>query len=462
MRYVVFTFDGYGLPIALRLQQEGAEVLVAQVQDQEDVLSELETNLASESDEERSRRLSLYDGILDKRSAREVCEELLGKRPDSETFLFFDLNHLYKFSERLAGAGYLGNFPTSEDYQMEIDRELAKRFVGKHYPGVRVGENHKFMRIDDGIKFLATNDDLWVLKGLEEDARTVVPDVDDGELAQSQITSALIHNQEEYETAGFVLEKYIPASLEFTPQTIYWNGRHVCSLMVLENKAIGAGNVGPLTDCAQDLTFAMSPEDRINEIAFPPRIAKLAAKHTGAFYWDASLLIARRSGKIYFGEFCANRPGYNAIYNQIGLVGSARKYFEYLAAGKSSFPTNEVGVAVRLFNLHQGNSGFAQSGLPVEYNAGTEKELWLTDVRRTGGSLVNVGLKPTIGVATGSGHSVREAARRAHKAIDQFSFEGIYYRPEFDLTSRRYKTSIVNRIEYELHRGFYKIGFGVA
>jgi hypothetical protein len=462
MRYIVFTFDGYGLPIALRLQQEGAEVLVAQVHDQEDVLSDLEVNLASESHEERSRRLSLYDGILEKRPARAVCEELLGKSADKETFLFFDLNHLFKFSERLKGSGYPGNYPTSDDYRLEIDRELAKKFVGKHYPGIRIGENHKFGKIEDGMRFLESSDDLWVLKGLEEDARTVVPDVDDADLAQSQITAALVHNQEEYESAGFVLEKYIPASLEFTPQRIYWNGRHVCSLMVLENKAIGAGNVGPLTDCAQDLTFTTSPEDRINDIAFPPRIAKMAAKHKGAFFWDASLLIARRSGKIYFGEFCANRPGYNAIYNQIGLVGSARKYFEYLAAGKSPFPDNEVGVAVRLFNLHRGDSEFSQSGLPVEFKPGAEKELWLTDVRREKGSLVNVGLKSTIGVATGSGHSVREAARRAHKSIDQFSFEGVYYRPEFDLVSRRYKTSIVNRIEYGLHRGFYKIGFGVG
>jgi hypothetical protein len=462
MRYIVFTFDGYGLPIGLQLQREGAEVLVAQVQDQEDVLSELELNIPTESDEARTRRLSLYDGLLEKRSARLVCEELLAGPAQPDTFLFFDLNHLFKFSEKLQVLGYPGNYPTAEDYRLEIDRESAKKFVARHYPNVRVGENHKFKSVDQGVAFLATSDDLWVLKGLEEDARTVVPDVDDAKLAQHQIEVALTHNREEYESAGFVLEKYIPASLEFTPQTLFWNGQHVCTLMVLENKAMGAGNVGPLTDCAQDVTFVTAPSDRINDLAFPPKVAKMAAHHRGAFFWDASLLIAKRSGKMYFGEFCANRPGYNAIYNQISLAGSATKYFESLATGKCPFPDNSVGVAVRMFNFHSGASGYPQSELPVEFKAGCEKDLWLTDVRKGPGSLVNVGLKTTIGVATGSGHSLRDAARRAHKVIDKFSFEGIYYRPQFDLVSRRYPTSIVNRIEYGLHRGFYKIGFGIA
>lgn len=462
MRYVVFTFDGYGLPIARRLQREGADVTVAQVQDQEDVLSDLEANIEAEPKAAKKRRLALYQGLLPIRPATEVCQELLSRPSDNETFLFFDLNHLFKYAEKLQGHGYPGNYPTAADYRLEIDRELAKSFVGENYPSVRVGDNHRFAKVQEGLSFLMESEDLWVLKGLEEDARTVVPDVDDLALAQHQITVALTHHQEEYEAAGFVLEKFIPASLEFTPQAIFWNGELVCTLMVLENKSLGAGNVGPLTDCAQDLTFVTSPDDRINEIAFPPIVAEMAARHRGIFYWDASLLIARRSGKIYFGEFCANRPGYNAIYNQIALAGSATKYFESIAAGKCPFPDNSVGVAVRLFNLHQGEGGFAQSGLPIQFKKGAEDELWLTDVRQTGKNVVNVGLKSTLGVATGSGHSLRDAARRAHKAIDNFSFEGVYYRPQFDLLSRKYPTSIVNRIEYGLRRGFYKIGFGFS
>src|SRR5690349_3683111 len=108
MRYVVFTFDGYGLPIAMQLQREGHDVTVAQVEDQDDVLSKLEENIPDEEPDEKERRLSLYDGLLEKRPAWKVAEEVESS-VDAETFLFFDLNHLFRFSERLAPLGMPGN-----------------------------------------------------------------------------------------------------------------------------------------------------------------------------------------------------------------------------------------------------------------------------------------------------------------------------------------------------------------
>src|SRR5947209_8144653 len=109
MQYVVFTFDGYGLPIALQLQREGHQVVVAQVEDQADVLSELERNVPEEDAEEKRRRLSLYEGILDKRPARQVLKDL---KPNKDTFLFFDLNHLFRFAAEAKALGLPGNYPT--------------------------------------------------------------------------------------------------------------------------------------------------------------------------------------------------------------------------------------------------------------------------------------------------------------------------------------------------------------
>jgi phosphoribosylamine-glycine ligase len=461
VRYVVFTFDGYGLPIALQLQREGHDVVVAQVQDQSDVLSSLEANLPDEEAEARGRRLSLYDGILDKRPAWEVVEEL-EKGTTQDDFLFFDLNQLFRFSERLQPLGIAGNYPTEKDFLFEIDRESAKRFVNDNYPLVRVGENKRFSKAAEGIRFLKDSDDTWVLKGLEEDARTIVPDVDDVDLARGQIIEALSQMPEDYESAGYLLERMIPGMLEFTPQRVYYDGSHVATLMVLENKELGAGDVGPMTDCAQDLTFLIEEDDRIAEIAFPPIVDEMAREHRGLFFWDASLLIEARTGKIYFGEFCANRPGYNALYNQMSLVGSSSDYFEDVCRGRNPYPDNEVGVAVRVFNLNEDKGGYPLRNSAIDYKPRAEKDLWLTDVRRVRDRLRSAGYKDTIGVATGCGKSVYEAARRAHRVIDEFSFEGAFYRPMFDLLSREYKTSILNRIDYGLKRSFYKVGFGIV
>lgn len=462
MKFFVFTFDGYGLPVAQRLQREGHEVVVGQVQDQEQVLAELEKNTPPEDPEMKARRLSLYDGLLDKRPAPEVVEELRKLKNKSDVFVFFDLNHLFAFSEEVRSFGLPGNYPTAEDYALEIDREAAKQFVAKHYPEVKVGENRRFDRVEQATEFLRAEKGFWVLKGLEEDARTVVPDVDDVELATGQILEALTQFSEEYESAGFLLERRIPCVLEFTPQRIYNDGELIATIMVLENKPLGAGNVGPLTDCAQDLAFGIEHDARIAQIAFPPIVDEMARQHQGLFLWDASLLMDQRSGEIYFGEFCANRPGYNALYNQMTLAGGAAPYFEAILRGESPFPENRVGVAVRVFNLHEDDEGWPLAGASVRYGHEAESALWLTDVRQHRRRLVTCGTKPTLGVATGQGNSLRAAAEAVQRSIDLLSFEGAFYRPYFDLISREYRDAIANRIDDGLQRGLFKVGFGIV
>lgn len=460
MRYVVFSFDGYGLPIAYQLQQEGKDVLVAMVEDQEDVLSELEQGLPPEDECVKERRLKLYDGLLEKQPARKVIEKLERDKCPRETFAFFDLNHLFRYAERARDVGCHGNFPAAEDYRYEIDRELAKGFVDENYPKVQAGRNVRFNRASEAKKFLDGSDELWVLKGLEEDARTVVPDVDDVDLAREQILDALATHRAEYENAGFILELRIPNVMELTPEKVYYDGQPVATTLCIENKPIGAGNVGPMTDCAQDLVFSTDLDDRINKMAFPPVVDEMARQHRGLFVWDASLLIDGRTGRVYFGEYCANRPGYNCLYTQLCLAGSATRFFECLARGQSPYGEHSVAASVRVFSFHEDEGGQPLAGARVRHLPRVSNELWLLDVRQHRGSLVSAGYKDTLGVITGNGRSVAEAARRAYRNVDGFSFEGAYYRPEFDFTTRDYKTSIVNRLDYGLQRGYYRTSFG--
>ncbi len=462
MKYAVFTFDGYGLPIAWQLQQEGCDVIVAQVEDHQDVLSALEKGVAPESEETRTRRLSLYDGMLDKRPVAKVLEELRKSKETSEWFAFFDLNHLFRFAEEVEGLGVHGNFPTADDFSYEIDRELAKNFVDEHYPMMRVAEKHRFKSRSEAKGFLDKTQDLWVLKGLEEDARTVVPDVTDVDLARGQILDALGQHSAEYQSAGFLLELLIPGALELTPLKVYFDGEPVYTAMDLENKQLGAGNVGPMTDCAQDLVFRTELDDKINRIAFPQIVDEMAKRHRGAFFWDASIYADPRTGKLYFGEFCANRPGYNSVYTEITLAGGAAKYFEALVQKKNPHPPNKVSASVRLFNLHTDEAGYPLKNAAIAYKPKVDEGLWMTDVRQKRGRSVSSGYKPDLGVMTGVGHSVSEAASHAYKGVQEFSFEGAYYRPEFDYLSRAYKTSLLNRLEYGLEKSLYRIGFGLG
>lgn len=460
MKYVVFTFDGYGLPIAWQLQREGAEVLVGQVEDQTRTLTELEKGLSPESESEKARRLSLYEGMLDKQPADKVMERLRRVKQPEDWFLFFDLNHLFRYAEEAASLGIKGNFPTEADYSFEIDRNLAKDFVAQNYSMIRVAEKQKFARAAQAKSFLEQSEDLWVLKGLAEDARTVVPDVSDIALARAQILDAISQSPEEYESAGFLLELLIPNALELTPSKVYWDGVPVYTGMCIENKPLGAGNVGPMTDCSQDIFFETDFSDKINKIAFPPVVDEMARAHRGIFYWDASLYADPRTGKLYFGEFCANRPGYSSLYSEIAACGSASAYFEAVANGKSPHHPNSVSASVRLFNLHAEADGAPLANRTVAFHDRIQSSLWLTDVRKHGRRLVSAGYKQDVGVITGAGKSVGDAAKKAYRAVDEFSFEGAYYRPQFDFVSTEYASSIVNRLEYGLRQGLYRIGFG--
>lgn len=456
---MVFTFDGYGLPIAWQLQKEGHDVLVAQVTDKNDTVSDHEKGLDAESEEEKARRLSMYDGILDKCPADKVVSQLEHARNPGEFFLFFDLNHLFKFSERLAAGGFMGNFPAEADYLFEIERSRAKEFVASNYRALNVGHHESFADIGEARRFLSKSEELWVLKGLRESARTVVPDVDDRDLAHEQILDALQRSPEEYESEGFILELLVKDALELTPGKIYYDGKPVATFMCLENKALGAGNVGPMTDCAQDLIFETELTDKINRIAFPAVVDEMARVRKGMFLWDASLYVDPKSGKIYFGEFCPNRPGYNSLYTELTLASSASSYFESIVAGRSPYSANQVAASVRLFNLHRDRTGRPFPGASLDYKDRIDKVLWLYDVRKDRNRLVSCGYQDTIGVLTGKGHSISEAAKHAYHGIAQFSFEGAYYRPEFDFNTREYNTSILNRLDYGLRHRFYKAGF---
>jgi len=444
--------------VAWQLQREGYDVEVGQVQDKAQTVSPIES--PDEDDTDKERRLSLYDGMLKKRPAEEMIRRLESVKDPENVFVFSDLNHLYRYSEQLEGMNFKGNFPTEEDYNLEIDREAAKDFVATHYPQMRVGAKKRFKKASEAREFLEQSEDLWVLKGLEEDARTVVPDVDDLELARGQIMDALGQNPGEYESAGFILELLIPSALELTPQKIYLDGHPVATCMCIENKPMGAGNIGPMTDCAQDLVFSTELDDKINAIAFPPIVDEIASRRRGIFYWDASILVEPKTGRLYFGEFCSNRAGYNCLYTEMALAGGAGKYFDALARGKSPYPAHSVAASVRIFNFHK-EGGAALSGATIDFKDRAAPNLWLKDAKMRRRRTVSAGYKEDLGVVTGAGRSVSEAATRAYRAVDEFSFEGAYQRPEFDFCSREYGTSILRRLDYGLQRGLYKVGFGL-
>ena len=110
--YVVFSAYGEGFPIAKRLQDEGNDVIACLCEDLKFTNPKKDwKDYKPEDPEMKKRRMSLYDGMLDKRPIDEVVEMLKELTPkQKENYrLFFDMNILFYYAEQLEDSGIRGN-----------------------------------------------------------------------------------------------------------------------------------------------------------------------------------------------------------------------------------------------------------------------------------------------------------------------------------------------------------------
>ncbi len=463
MKYIFITYTGLGLPIAYKLQQAGHEVNVGVIEEIKDYVTEEEIATAKESDFNKKRRLSLFRNMLPIKPAEEVVAFAKQVKNPEEYFVFFEENNLYRWADKLAPLGFHGNFPTKDDFLFEVDRDRAKQFVREHYPKLYTPEIVEFTKINEGVTFLEKSNDIWVLKGQHDSAKTFVPTVEDPSLANRQLSEVLINFPEKYERLGFILEKYIPSIVELTPEKIYYDGVPLGTSVLLENKSFGSGNISVQTGCAEDLVFPTDMNDRINKIAFPPIVDEMAKKHKGWFIWDASILISRKDGKMYFGEFCSNRPGYNCLFTEMAQCGTINTFFENIVKKKNPFTIGTVATSVRVFNMnHDEEDESISEDILISYKPDVEKDVWLWDVKKTDrGTFASVGTDWNLAIITGAGKSINEAVNRLYRNVEGFAFVGAYYRSKDDYVSMDYPTSILNRLNYGLERGLYKLPFEV-
>jgi hypothetical protein len=169
-----------------------------------------------------------------------------------------------------------GNFPTEADYLFERDRDEAKQLVRDHYPRIHVPDVKPFDDVRQALDFLKSTEQLWVLKGQDDSVKTFVPDVDDPNLAATQIIETLKENKEAYDCSGFILEELINPAIEITPEKIYYDGVPLAVVVEFENKPFGSGNISIQTGCSQNLLFPIEMGDKINGIAARSTLANSA------------------------------------------------------------------------------------------------------------------------------------------------------------------------------------------
>src|SRR6266403_1064326 len=127
MKYIVFTYDGSGTPVAQHLHMEGQDVVLAQIENIKSLTSEGDGEYTEER-KDKEMRLSVFDGLVKKKPAEELLKEMKTYKNPQDYFVYFDTNGLYALAEQIKDLGFHGNFPTHEDYLYETDRDKAKEF----------------------------------------------------------------------------------------------------------------------------------------------------------------------------------------------------------------------------------------------------------------------------------------------------------------------------------------------
>jgi len=454
----LLTFSFEGGAVAKRFQDEGGKVVVGVIEDMKDIFLPMELDAMEKegkdpSDEgkdgEKKKRLKSFEGMLEIYSAESVIEFLKKQDNKDEWFVFCDMNYTFKYAEQLAEFMPHGNFPTAEHRELEVDRDKAKQFIAKNYPDVSKDQHHEFSNIEEAKKFLETSDDVFVLKGDSLDAPTVVPPTDDVETARQILIEALEKNKQAYEAGGMILEVKLEDAVELTPEAMFYDGKLLCTNLDIETKRKYAGDVGgELVGCGTDLIIVTKPEDKLNQMAFPKIVNRLAEDAKGLFIWDLSLLISKRTGKAYPGEFCANRPGWNAFMTEVeGL--SVVKFFNDIVAGKNPMEGKSFSGSLRVFNDGE------DADVKVIYPPEIETSLSPMYVMAGKEGMTTTGYCADTCIVTGHGNTFQSCCDDLYAKADKIALatKRWGYRSKGDFMDNSYGTSLVVRYNYAVEKG---------
>jgi len=427
-KFAIFTGFGEGLSLAYHLQQEGNEVLVGMVSDIQEIMEK-----EPEDPKAKKIRWSNYDGMLEKEDAWKLLEKMDKFENKDEWCVIFDFNTLFKFAEKALKSGFkYGLFPTKLDYTMEADRDLAKRFVEKYYPDLKVAEVEQFKTVEEGIEFLKESDEFWALKGNDTGAKTVVPSAAIHEHATTEIEDALNSDRQAYESKGYIFERQIRDGLEVCPQMIWMDGKRVASNIDLEDKRLSPNNGASMEGCAINIIVDTPLDCELNKWAFPPATDLLAKKHKGLFYLDANIIL--KDGVAYYLEYCSNRMGYDAVFAEADMAGGVTAYFNALLKGENPY-ARKYGAGVRGFANKREDEGNLKDGLRIQYE--DDEHLWHYAIHKDGDKMLNTkgafgdSVHGTDLVAfTESSDDMEYALQKLQEQVDAYSFPGLYVRSD--------------------------------
>ena len=402
MRFVMATLHYAGLGFALRLLDEGHDVVLAPVG----------------TDDRRS--CASYElignGLVEKRGFREMIRDRAAYR---DALWIWDENHSADENELLRKEGFKvfggGRYPD----MMEHDRAACLGFVAQY--GLLPPPSKAFSEPQEALEFLAAHPDRsYVCKPDHgETYETFLPQSERPEEANLELQG---HLRSMKSDSPFVLQERkdgVEANLEV------WivGGEPRFAFATLESKRKLNGDLGDFSACAFDFAFVVRLDSEIVKQTvgrlFP---AYREMKYTG--FADANFIAARDG--VWFLEKC-ERLGYNAHPNLFWTLNrdSLGKVFETMIDG--SFTPNFApgfGATISMYQDHR------TTGSVIQYPDSVAKQVYLYDAQRVDGQLLTCGYYDDVLLATGYGHTIPTAWEAALDVAQAVKFPGRSYRTD--------------------------------
>ena len=385
---LILSKNGDGVPIALRLAQEG-HICKVWIKEPE-AKNSLEGYKNPSKVSSPGKMLDQYDLVLsDMAGLGELCEELKER------------------GKLVSGGGTFND-------KLELDREYGLK-VCKSLLKVKVPESGSFDTVEECLKYLEGQADAQVVKplGNKPTYLTLVSTDSENRTLKSffkergkELVPCIIQHQVEgveISTEGwFNGEKWV---LPFNH--------------TFEKKRFMEGDNGPNTGCMGNIVWAVESDKLVEQVLVPlaPLLAKV--KYVGPL--DVNCIVDEKES--YFLEFTP-RIGYDAIQALVELIKIPLFDFLYRVATKQ---LNKVGMhegfggAVRL-SIHpypSSNGAEELKGLQfLQISQEAKRHVWLSDVMKNEEEVeVCAGVDGVLGCVSARGDTVRECRRRMYRTI---------------------------------------------
>lgn len=400
MKFVVASAFYSGLGFAIRLQDEGHDVLLA---------------TGEPDDRRRSENFTLVgNGIVPKRPLREVIAD---RKRFRDWIFVWDENHSVAENELLRGEGFRVFGGGAYADRMEHDRQACVDLVERH--GLRPPPSHAFENVDDALRFLDGDAGAaYVFKpDRGETHETWLPQASTPTDAREELRQ---HLRTRGKTGSFLLQER-KDGIEANVEVWFVRGEPRFAFMTLESKRKLTGDLGDFCGCAFDFAFVVPVESRgVQESVGKLFPAYREMCYTG--FGDANFIAARDG--IWFFEKC-ERFGYNAHPNLLWNLNRAPLGDTFAALVDGSFQPDFApgfGASLTLYMDHP------QAGKVVHVPEAIAKDIYWMDVYREDGALLTAGYNELVALANGFGYTIPTAWEACVSRAWQIRFPGRAFR----------------------------------